>query len=117
MFVGIHALLAQNTKTPEIEITHDEGVEFMERAGNVMRHYAVQTTQKTMDWIAFVGVAAVMYIPRTIAISNRRQMERHERAMTGVVPLRLRPARVAPQAPPVEQPLDIQPDMREDDLI
>lgn len=73
MFVGLHVMLAERTQTPELAITEDEGKAFMEAAQNVMRHYSVETTQKALDWTAFVGVAAGMYMPRIAAVGMRKR--------------------------------------------
>lgn len=45
----------------------------MDAAQNVMRHYSVETTQKTLDWMAFIGVASTMYAPRLVAINLRKR--------------------------------------------
>jgi len=76
MFVGLHVALATWTKTPELEITGDEGQNFMTRGADVMRHYSVQRTQKTIDWLAFYGAIATLYVPRYIAIRNRKRADR-----------------------------------------
>jgi hypothetical protein len=73
MFVGLHAMLARATDTPEIELTPDEGAAFMGAAQNVLRHYSVAATQKTLDWIAFAGVTSGIYGPRMFAIHMRRK--------------------------------------------
>lgn len=73
MFVGLHALLADRTNVPQIAITEDEGARFMGAAQNVLRHYSVETTQKTLDWIAFAGVGAGIYMPRLAAIGIERR--------------------------------------------
>lgn len=73
MFVGLHVLLAAQTNTPELAISEGEAKDFMASAQNVMRHYSVETTQKTLDWIAFAGCAAGIYVPRVVAISVRRR--------------------------------------------
>lgn len=75
MFVGIHASLALMTKTPELAVTEQEGRDFMKAAQNVMRHYSVQSTQKTLDWLAFGGIAVGLYGTRAFAVSMRKQME------------------------------------------
>lgn len=74
MFVGIHALLAGLTDTPELELSEDEGKMFMKSAQNVLRHYSVQTTQKSMDIIALIGVTATIYAPRIAGIGFRKRM-------------------------------------------
>lgn len=76
MFVGLHAMLAMATKTPEFELSEDEGKQFTTCAQNVMRHYSVTATQKTLDWIALVGCCAMIYGPRVAAISFRKAQEK-----------------------------------------
>jgi hypothetical protein len=79
MFVGIHAMLAVRTGVPEVEITPDEGAQFMKAVQNVMRHYSVKTTQKTMDFVALFGVAAAIYGPRVAAYKFRTDAEKEEK--------------------------------------
>jgi hypothetical protein len=72
MFVGLHAVLAMKTGVAELAISDDEGAQFMARVADVQRHYDVRTTQKTMDWIALVGCAAGIYVPRAVAFMAAR---------------------------------------------
>lgn len=58
---------------PELFISEDEGDQFMKRAQAVAKHYSVETTQKTLDWIAFGGCAVGMYAPRVVALMMRRR--------------------------------------------
>jgi hypothetical protein len=76
MFVGIHAMLATMTQTPELELSEEEGKNFTTCAQNVMRHYSVTATQKTLDWVAFVGCCTMIYGPRVAAISFRKASEK-----------------------------------------
>lgn len=78
MFVGLHVMLADATDTPEIALTEDEGNSFMKSAQRVLRHYSVQTTQKTLDWLAFVGTITPMYGTRLTAIALRKRKEKSE---------------------------------------
>jgi hypothetical protein len=73
MFVAMHLMLAQMSGVEELAITPDEGDAFMKSAQNVARHYSVATTQKTLDWIAFAGCTAGMYVPRGIAVAAKRR--------------------------------------------
>lgn len=100
LFVGAHVQLAAATNTPELAITDDEGEEFLKRAQNVLRHYSIETTQKTLDWIAFYGSVGMMYGTRAIAIYNRQRSERQPQPRRGEV---IRPERFRPRAP-VEAP-------------
>lgn len=114
MFVGLHATLAVMTKTPELAITEQEGRDFTKSAQNVLRHYSVQTTQKTLDWLAFMGVTAGMYGTRAFAISMRKGAEKAanptERGQVLQWPKhpRSRPAAEA-AAPSVEMPAGAPP--------
>lgn len=109
MFVGLHATLAMMTKTPELQVSEQEGRDFMKAAQNVMRHYSVQSTQKTLDWLAFGGIAAGLYGTRAFAVSMRRNMEtagkREERGQVLQFPDRGRKAaEPEPAAAPVYAP-------------
>lgn len=111
MFVGVHVALAIRTQTPELMIEETEARAFMKSAQNVMRHYDVRTSQKALDWIAFVGCVGSMYGTRAFAIAARRAGERHADAERGQVlrwpvtpKARPEPAQAAPQAAPAAPP-------------
>jgi hypothetical protein len=76
MFVGLHALAAVRFDVPELMISDDEGAAFMRAAQNVARHYSVETTQKTLDWIALIGTTAGIYGTRIASIGLRRRSQR-----------------------------------------
>lgn len=71
MLAGTMALLAMRTEMPELAITQDEERQFLMRAQNVLRHYSVTTTQKTLDWTAFIGCTLGMAGTRAFAIRQR----------------------------------------------
>ncbi len=99
MFVATHVLLAARTNVPELMMSPEEGKMFMDAAQNVLRHYSVETTQKTLDWIAFAGVAAQLYGTRAAAVMIRRKQERSDNRSTGNVRPFPRPVEtVAPTA-------------------
>jgi hypothetical protein len=97
MFVGLHMMLADASGRPEWAITDDEGKNFVERAQNVLRHYSVEGTQKTLDWIAFGGCCVGMYGPRIVAVARNRAEETRANNATPV-------NNVAPFVPSVVQP-------------
>jgi hypothetical protein len=76
MFVGVHTALAMRTGNPELMVEPEEAKAFMKAAQNVMRHYDVKTTQKTLDWIAFAGCCGSIYGTRAFAIAARKAGER-----------------------------------------
>lgn len=69
MLVGMSAMLAMKTNIAEFEVAEDEMKAFMGAAQNVARHYSVETTQKTLDWIAFAGIGVQVFGTRAVAIS------------------------------------------------
>jgi hypothetical protein len=90
MFVGLHVVAAQSLKVPELALDMSEGEQFMKSAQNVMRHYSVETTQKTLDWIAFGGTICMIYGTRFGAYMIRKRGEGEEK----------RPAATVYQMPP-----------------
>lgn len=76
MLVGIHAMLAMRLDAPELMIERDEATDYLRHAQNVMRHYSVETTQKTIDWIMFIGATAGTYGTRIVALAMRRNQQR-----------------------------------------
>lgn len=99
MFVGVHALAAQLLTVPELEITESEGKAFTDAAKNVMRHYSVTTTQKTIDWIALIGTAGGIYGTRIAAYNIRKRNEANQRQRP---PLNV--VHMTPPTPPAPQP-------------
>lgn len=83
--MGLHILLAQNTGNPELAMSPEEGTQFLSAAQNVMRHYSVQSTQKTLDWIAFAGVSFGIYAPRLVAMRVRKSEEKRQRQPAATV--------------------------------
>lgn len=66
MFVGLTVMLATATGVEEFEVSGDEMDRWTTAAGNVSRHYDIQTTQKTLDWVAFAGVSAQVFGTRAV---------------------------------------------------
>lgn len=63
------------TGVEEIAIDKSEGDQFMNSAQNVMRHYSVQSSQKTIDWLAFGGTCCMIYGTRFGAYMLRKREE------------------------------------------
>jgi hypothetical protein len=96
MFVGLHVVASQSLQVPELAMDMAEGQQFMSSAQNVLRHYSVETTQKTLDWIAFAGTCCMIYGTRFGAYMVRKAGERNaERPTATVYPMP--PRREAPQ--------------------
>jgi hypothetical protein len=108
MLIGISVMLAMRTGIEEFSVSPDEIDAFTRAAGNVARHYNIETTQKTLDWIALVGVSAQVFGTRAFAIALKAGERRRERPRNG-------PATVhhlhAVQPGQTDGPLEIRPDM------
>lgn len=50
----------------------------MKSAQNVMRHYSVESSQKTIDWLAFGGTCCMIYGTRFGAYMLRKREEAKE---------------------------------------
>lgn len=85
MFVGLHAAIAMATHNPEIQIGEDQGAAFMGAAQNVMRHYGVTSTQKSIDWLVLWGAGLGMYVPMISAIRFRQAEEKRAAASAGIM--------------------------------
>lgn len=111
-------MLAQATGVPELAVTDEEGKSFMDAAANVMRHYSVVGTQKTMDWVAFASCCAGIYGPRAfLLISKRRTPHDHPKSPRDFggqsEPFPPRPAREPRSSPPdnpdmISSPLELE---------
>lgn len=61
-------------KIEGVALTPEETDGFLKAAQNVARHYSVETTQRTLDWAAFVAISAQVFGTRalTVVIHNSR---------------------------------------------
>ena len=75
MLVGVSTMLALRTGYEEVELTEAETRSWLKAAQKVARHYSIETTQKTLDWIAFAGVSAQVFGSRAVAVAVRRRTE------------------------------------------
>ncbi len=78
-------------------LDESEAKAFLKAAQNVARHYDVQTTQKTLDWIALIGSIGSIYGTRTFAIMARKSGERAASEERGQVLHFRRPVRPQPE--------------------
>ena len=72
MFVGFHAALAQAVDCPPLEISTEQGEEYLTTVQRVLRHYSIESTQKTLDIAALIGATATMYGPAAFHLFTRR---------------------------------------------
>lgn len=95
LFVGVHVIAAGATGVPEVAIDMAEGDAFMKSAQNVMRHYSVESSQKTIDWLAFGGTCCMIYGTRFGAYMLRKRSESQENIRPGATVYQM-----APRQPP-----------------
>jgi hypothetical protein len=69
----MHVQMARLADCPELAMTEADAKTLFGAAQNVLRHYSIQSTQKTIDWLTFGSVAVFMYTPRFVALSKRRR--------------------------------------------
>lgn len=69
----MHVQLARIADCPELAMSEGDARTLMASAQNVLRHYSIQATQRAVDWITFGSVAMFMYVPRAVALVQRRQ--------------------------------------------
>lgn len=100
-------MAATALKTEELAIDMSEGDAFMKAAQNVMRHYSIESSQKTIDWLAFGGTCAMIYGTRFGAYMLRKREEKIAQRPPATVyqmPVR-QTAPTSPKAPaPQSQP-------------
>ena len=85
MLIGISTMLALRTGIEEIEVGADEMNAWLGAAQKVARHYSVETTQKTLDWVAFVGITGQVFGTRALAVSIKARQQPARRRGPAVV--------------------------------
>lgn len=111
--IGIHALLAAMTKTPELALDSDESKPLAVAVSEVAKHYDIPGLDaKTVAWMGLIMVAGKIYVPRVMLVQQRLEREKQERKPSNVVKL------VEPEQPkPVKQPKSKQPPQQEIDPL
>lgn len=74
-----HGLLSNVTRTPEIEITNNEGNMLAKPLSELLELYNVAPSREIMLWMALVSAGSYVYAPRVVMIRNRLAYEREER--------------------------------------
>jgi hypothetical protein len=78
----VHVTAARFLDCPELAIEAREAEALLHATGNVLRHYNIETTQKTMDFIALGTCIATTYGFRAMAIQHRLKAEREPHPIT-----------------------------------
>lgn len=107
--VGIHALLAVSTKTPELALEPDESKPLAQAVAEVAKHYDIPGLDaKTVAWMGLIMVAGKIYVPRAVLISQRLEQERKEKKPSNVVKL-VEPDKPRKEKKRQEQPVELDP--------
>jgi hypothetical protein len=83
MLLGISTMLALRTGIEEFQVGEDEMSAWLGAAQKVARHYSVETTQKTLDWVAFVGITGQVFGTRAVAISVKSRQSKAPKQNAG----------------------------------
>lgn len=73
MLIGISTMLAIKLEEPAVMVSESEMDAWLKAAQNVARHYSVETTQKTLDIVAFAGVSLQVFGTRAVAITAKNK--------------------------------------------
>lgn len=73
LLLGASAMLAMRMGDSDVELTEPEADAFLKAAQNVARHYSVETTQRTLDWVAFAGISAQVFGTRIVGSMVKRR--------------------------------------------
>jgi hypothetical protein len=73
IWAGLHLQLARIADCPDLAMTEGEARTFLQAWQNYLRHYSVAATQKTVDLVTACSVTIFMYVPRGVALSQRRR--------------------------------------------
>lgn len=93
ILLSIHAMLAGMLKTPELELDPSEAKLLGDAAENVMKHYDVTASAKTIAWVNLAMICGQVYGPRIFAMQMRK------RPVASVHPLHSSGQVINPQGP------------------
>lgn len=87
------------TGIPEIVIDQSEADSIAKAANNVARHYNVETTQKTLDWVSLFGALGMVYGTRFGAFMLRKRQEKMEQQRPAATVYQMPMRQATPEAP------------------
>jgi hypothetical protein len=121
IWAGVHLQLARLADCPAIAMTEGEAKGFLIAWQNYLRHYSIAATQRTVDLVTACGVTLFLYVPRGMALAERRRHgiggnkpPREAREPSGPIPLfRFNPPPNGAQPPPgaASEPETYEPEM------
>lgn len=84
MLANVHGALAGALRTPELVLTEPEAKGLAEAICKVQEQYGSQLDPRAEAWIGLGMVAGSIYVPRALAIRERRMQEAEADATSSV---------------------------------
>lgn len=76
---GVHVMVAMMTQAPEMQLSEPESLELAKAISGVCAEYNLSLNGKTGAMIQLLGAGAMVYLPRIMAIKQRKAQEQAER--------------------------------------
>lgn len=103
MLLVVHATLAQLSGIKELELDDDEARKLSEASKEVLKHYPLGVSEKTLAWVNLTVVAGGIYGIRFMAWNVRKSAEKRARTIT-LTPAPGSSGQAAGQAPSAPPP-------------
>ena len=78
---GVHVMVAMLTQSPEMQLSEPESIELAKAVSGVCAEYNLSLNGKTGAMIQLLGAGAMVYLPRIMAIKQRKAQEQAAREM------------------------------------
>lgn len=78
---GVHVMVAMLTQAPEMQLSDAESVELAKAVSGVCAEYNLSLNGKTGALIQLLGAGAMVYLPRIMAIKQRKAKEQAEKEL------------------------------------
>jgi hypothetical protein len=72
ILAGLHLQMARITDCPALAMSEGEARQFLQAWQNYLRHLSIAASQKTIDLITACSVTIFLYVPRVVALRERR---------------------------------------------
>lgn len=76
---GVHVMVAMITQSPEMQLSDPESIELAKAISGVCAEYNLSLNGKTGAMIQLLGAGAMVYLPRIMAIKQRKAQEKAAR--------------------------------------
>jgi hypothetical protein len=79
IWAGVHLQLARLADCPAVAMSEVEAKSFLLAWQTYLRHFSIAATQRTVDLVTACGVTLFLYVPRGVALAERRKYGPHGR--------------------------------------